>query len=72
VSSSDHVALLVLFAAKRAARNTAGNTARIVTPAIFALIDIGYKWICCNGARVPYDEATVRMVEDAEEAKRVG
>lgn len=40
MSSSDHDKLLVRFAANRAARKKAGNTAKIVTPAMFAPIDI--------------------------------
>ena len=40
MSSSDHGKLLVLFAANRAARSRAGNTARIVTPAMCAPTDI--------------------------------
>jgi len=43
VSSNDHGRLLVLFAAIRAARNKAGSTARIVTPAIFAPADIDLR-----------------------------
>jgi hypothetical protein len=66
VSSNDHGELVVRLAACRAARNKAGNTARIVTPVTFDPTDIDFT----NGYVVmELKHPTIRMRHERRKTK---